>query len=160
MDKKKKIMIGAVGLGLAALAYFLFFKKEEKPVYGPGGEDGLDNPIQGAYQGDKPRSTGNASTELTLEPKSGFSTCLPALESEGGGKGKFISIDDPYTPRNIEDERRKMITDNLSVGDTIDLDGRACKIDKFWEDSSGRKAAIACEDHSNITYNANSQICW
>ena len=93
--------------------------------------------------------------------------CIPAMESEGGGMGKFISVDDPHTPGAVEIERRQIVHDNLNVGDTIDLDGRSCKIKKFWKDDgtkypdgAGRKSAIACEDHSNITYNANSQICW
>ena len=110
--------------------------------------------------GDKERSEGNASTEFTLEPKSGFSTCLPALESEGGGKGKYISIDDPYTPAAVETARRQLITDELNVGDTVDLDGRDCKIKKFWVDADGLDGAINCENHDNITFTANSQICW
>ena len=95
MDKNKKLMVAGVGLGLAVLAYFLFFKKEEKPTYGPGGADGLDNPETGPYQGTKNRSVGNSNTiTTTIEPKSGFSTCIPAMESEGGGMGNFISIFD------------------------------------------------------------------
>ena len=86
--------------------------------------------------------------------------CIPAMESEGGGKGKFISIDDPYTPGTVEAERRQLMHENLNVGDTIDLDGRSCKIKKFWVDGAGRKSAINCENHNNITYNSNSKICW
>ena len=56
MDKNKKIMVGVVGLGLAGLAYFLFFK--DKGAQAQTGKDGLDNPMTGAYQGNKPRSIG------------------------------------------------------------------------------------------------------
>jgi hypothetical protein len=154
MDNKTKIIIGA---GVAAVAaYFLFIKKDSTDKL--SGE--FDNPVEGPYMGDKERSEGNASTEFTLEPKSGFSTCLPALESEGGGKGKYISIDDPYTPAAVETARRQLITDELNVGDTVDLDGRDCKIKKFWVDADGLDAAINCENHDNITFTANSQICW
>jgi len=132
MDNKTKIIIGASVAAVAA--YFLFFKDKQAP-YKISGE--FDNPVEGPYMGDKERSVGNASTELTLEPKDGFSTCLPALESEGGGKGKFISIDDPYTPAAVETARRQLITDELNVGDTVDLDGRDCKIKKFWVDADG-----------------------
>ena len=67
-DKKIKQMVFAfIGLGVV----YLIYKKmkngteEKRAVYGPGGKDGLDNPIQGAYQGDKPRSTGNSTTTTT-----------------------------------------------------------------------------------------------
>jgi len=166
MDRNKKIMIGVVGLGLAGLAYFLFFKKDEQPggsgeEWKRGGKDGLDNPMTGPYMGDKPRSQGNSETITTLAPnRDGFNTCVPAMESEGGGKGKYISVDDPHTPGQVEQDRRQLIHDSLSVGDTIDLDGRSCKIKKMWADGRGLNSAIQCEDHSNITYDANSSICW
>ena len=190
MDKNKILL---VGLGLAGLAYFLFFKDEDEQTTGsitPGGTpsalpelvpvvatpnpysvtyaqthndpaSALDTPLTGTYQGTKPRSTGNSNTTTTtVQPHGSFAMCIPAMESEGGGKGKFISIDDPYTPGTVEAERRQLMHENLNVGDTIDLDGRSCKIKKFWVDGAGRKSAINCENHNNITYNSNSKICW
>ena len=135
-------------------------EKEEAPKQA----DPLDNPIVGAYQGTKPRSVGNStSTDIVVPPTTPAEqqyTCVPAMDSEGGGKGKYISIDDPHTPKNIESQRRQLITDQLSVGDTIYLDGNSCKIKKFWKDSQGRNAAIQCENHTNRTFNNNSKICW
>jgi len=160
MEKKTKLMIGVGVISLVG-AYFLFFKGDGKSgTNSVPNEDILDNPETGPYMGSKDRSVGNSnSTTTTLDSADGR-ICVPAMESEGGGKGHFISIDDPYTPKSIESERRKLVNDNLNVGDTIDLDGRSCKIDKFWVDSAGRKAAIACENHSNIVYNSDSKICW
>ena len=173
MDKNKKIML-IVGVAAAVGAYFMFANKPEEKIGDPDtdGDDDLgdipdvntnplDNPAVGPYQGDKPRSQGNSTTITpTVQPYGDFSMCVPAMESEGGGKGKYISVDDPYTPKAVESQRRQLITDNLSVGDTIDLDGRACTIKKFWKDSAGRNAAIQCENHDNISYDNNSQICW
>ena len=156
MDKKTKLIIGVGGIVL--ISAYLIFKKDDETT--SGRTPSLDNPIDGNYMGDKPRSQGNASTSVTVETTSGFSNCLPALESEGGGKGKYISIDDPYTPGAVETARRQLITDNLSVGDTVDLDGRSCKIKKFYVDSQGLNAGINCENHNNITFNSNSKLCW
>lgn len=162
MDKKKKITLAVAGIGLAGLAYFLFFKKDETTEeWKRGGKDGLDNPMTGPYMGDKPRSVGNSTTTTTVgETKSGFDMCIPAMESEGGGMGKYISVDDPHTPGQVEEDRRVLVHNNLNVGDTIDLDGRACTIKKFWADGRGLNSAIQCEDHSNISYTPDSQICW
>ena len=35
---------------------------------------------------------------ITTQPLS----CIPAMDSEGGGVGKYISVDGPQTPKNIE----------------------------------------------------------
>ena len=164
-DKKiKQIVFAIIGLGIL---YFMYKKmkgdKDKKKV------DTGDNPMTGSYQGNKKRSQGNSqTTTTTLTPTSSqYTYCIPAMDSEGGGKGKFISIDDPHTPGQVEIDRRNIVDANLNVGDTIDLDGRSCKIKKFWVDDGtkypdgrGRKSAIACENHSNITYNNNSKICW
>lgn len=179
MDKKNltKILVAVVGAGVL---YFVYKKiTEEKEGAETPGEDiptdipvtrvdavvqddpSKDNPTTGTYQGDKPRSQGNSRTTTTLAPnRDGFSLCIPAMESEGGGKGKYISVDDPHTPGQVEADRRQILHDNLQVGQTIDLDGRSCQIKKMWMDSSNRNSAIQCEDHSNITYDENSSICW
>ena len=176
MDKKKKLLL-VVGLALVgAVVYMIMKKKKEKdeaeapndenglPIEAPKNEDALDNPVTGVYQGTKPRSVGNSTeTNVVVPPVTEAEkkyTCLPAMDSEGGGKGKFISIDDPHTAKNIETQRRQLITDQLSVGSTIYLDGNSCKIKKFWKDSAGRNAAIQCENHTNRTFNSNSKICW
>ena len=103
MDKKKKITLAVAGIGLAGLAYFLFFKKDETTEeWKRGGKDGLDNPMTGPYMGDKPRSVGNSTTTTTVgETKSGFDMCIPAMESEGGGMGKYISVDEK---RDMKDQ--------------------------------------------------------
>ena len=148
---------------MVADLYMMMKKKKEKEE-APKKEDALDNPVTGAYQGTKPRSVGNStSTEVVVPPVTPAEqkyTCVPAMDSEGGGKGKFISIDDPHTPKNIESQRRQLITDQLSVGKTIYLDGNSCKIKKFWKDKQGRNAAIQCENHTNRKFNSNSKICW
>ncbi len=77
-------------------------------------------------------------------------TCLPAMDSEGGGVGKWISVDGPETPKEIETERRQIITNNLDEGDTIYFDGNQRIIHSFWLDSSGLKAAIKVEHHDNL----------
>ncbi len=98
--------------------------------------------------------------------KSNFSaqTCLPAMDSEGEGVGNWISVDGPETPKDIEIERRQIITDNLGEGDTIYLDGNQLVIHSFWLDSSGLKAAIKVEHHDSLVgshaYKQNSEICW
>ena len=160
MEKKTKLMIGVGVISLVG-AYFLFFKGDGKSgTNSAQSPDGLDNPETGPYMGNKNRSVGNSnSTTTTLDSADGR-MCVPAMESEGGGKGHFISIDDPYTPAAVETARRQLITDELNVGDTVDLDGRDCKIKKFWVDADGLDAAINCENHDNITFNTNSQICW
>lgn len=90
--------------------------------------------------------------------------CLPAMDSEGQGVGKWISVDGPETPQDVETERRQTITDNLSEGDTIYLDGNLLIIHSFWLDSSGLKAAIKVESHDSLVgshaYKQNSEICW
>ncbi len=163
MNNKKKVLL-VVGLGLAGVAIYMLMKKKKEKEEAPKQADPLDNPIVGAYQGTKPRSVGNStSTDIVVPPTTPAEqqyTCVPAMDSEGGGKGKYISIDDPHTPKNIESQRRQLITDQLSVGDTIYLDGNSCKIKKFWKDSQGRNAAIQCENHTNRTFNNNSKICW
>ena len=118
--------------GLAALGVIIWIIVRHRGKSGKTvNPDELDNPMQGPYVGHKPRSRGNsATTTTTVQPKSGFSRCIPAMESEGGGMGKFISVDDPHTPGGVEQERRQIVHDNLNVGDTIDLDGRSCKIKK------------------------------
>jgi hypothetical protein len=91
-------------------------------------------------------------------------TCLPAMDSEGAGVGKWISVDDPETPKEIETERRRIITDNLNKGDTIYLDGNQLIIHSFWLDSIGLKAAIKVEHHDSLVgshaYKEDSEICW
>jgi len=90
--------------------------------------------------------------------------CLPAMDSEAGGVGKWISVDGPETPKEIETERRQIITDNLNVGDTIALDGNQLIIHLFWLDGAGLKAAIKVEHHDSLVgshaYTDNSEICW
>tara|TARA_R110000824_G_scaffold218433_1_gene405016 strand:+ start:69 stop:560 length:492 start_codon:yes stop_codon:yes gene_type:complete len=163
MNNKKKVLL-VVGLGLAGVAIYMLMKKKKEQEEAPKQPDPLDNPIVGAYQGTKPRSVGNStSTDVVVPPATPTEqqyTCVPAMDSEGGGKGKYISIDDPHTPKNIEAQRRQLITDQLSVGDTIYLDGNSCKIKKFWKDSQGRNGSIQCENHTNRTFNSNSKICW
>ena len=165
MDEKKFKNVAVIVGGAVVLyfAYKYFTRDSEDEVV----EEELittleDNPGPGeVYGGDKPRSEGNSTTTTTVvEPGPEYSICVPAMESEGGGKGKYISVDDPHTPKQVESDRRQIINANLNVGNTIYLDGRPCQIKKFWVDSSDRKAAIQCEDHTNITYNDNSKICW
>ena len=173
-EKMTKVIVAVIGAGIL---YFLYKKITEEQDLGDedllqqqevptGGiiqtDPMMDNPSAGTtYQGDKPRSQGNSQTiTTTAQTRDGFSLCVPAMDSEGGGKGKYISVDDPHTPAQVEADRRQIIHDNLQVGHTIDLDGRPCKIKKFWADSAGRNSAINCEDHNNITYTANSSICW
>ena len=90
-------------------------------------------------------------------------SCIPAMDSEGGGVGKYISVDGPNTPKNIETERRLKIN-TLNVGDTIEFDGRPLVIKKFWVDASGVKGAIQVENHEaeigSHGYTANSKICF
>ena len=90
--------------------------------------------------------------------------CLPAIDSEGGGVGKWISVDGIETPKEIETERRQIITDNLNEGDTIYLDGNQLIIYSFWLDSAGLKAAIKVEHHDSLVgshaYVDDSEICW
>ena len=90
--------------------------------------------------------------------------CLPAMDSEAGGVGKWISVDGPETPKEIETERRQIITDNLHEGDAIYLDGHRLIIHSFWLDSSGLKAAIKVECHDSLVgshaYTDDSEICW
>ena len=96
----------------------------------------------------------------TFNPK----ICLPAMDSEGGGVGKYISVDDPETPKEVEDQRRQIMTENLSEGDTIYLDGNQLIIHSFWIDVGGLKAAIKVEYHDSLVgshaYMENSEICW
>ena len=91
-------------------------------------------------------------------------TCLPAMDSEGAGVGKWISVDGPETPKDIESERRQIITDNLNEGDTLYLDGNQLFIHSFWIDDYGLKAAIKVEYHDSLVgshaYKENSEICW
>ena len=77
-------------------------------------------------------------------------TYLPAMDSEGAGVGKWISVDGPETPKEVETERRQIITDNLNEGDTIYLDGNQLTIHSFWLDSIGLKAAIKVEHHDSL----------
>ena len=90
--------------------------------------------------------------------------CLPAMDSEAGGAGKWISVDGEDTPKEIETERRQIITDNLNKGDTIYLDGNQLIIYSFWYDSARLKAAIKVEYHDSLVgshaYIENSEICW
>ena len=105
MDKKKKLLL-VVGLALVgAVVYMIMKKKKEKdeaeapndenglPIEAPKNEDALDNPVTGVYQGTKPRSVGNSTeTNVVVPPVTEAEkkyTCLPAMDSEGGGKGKF-----------------------------------------------------------------------
>ena len=163
MNKKNKVLL-AVGLALVGVAVYMLMKKKKEKDEAPKKEDALDNPVSGNYQGTKPRSVGNSTeTNVVVAPTTEAEkkyTCLPAMDSEGGGKGKFISIDDPHTNKATETQRRQLITDELNVGDTIFLDGNSCKIKSFWTDKQGRNAAIQCENHTNRTYNSNSKICW
>ena len=91
-------------------------------------------------------------------------TCLPAMDSEGAGVGKWISVDGPETPKEVETERRQIITDNLNEGDTIYLDGNQLIIHSFWLDSIGLKAAIKVKHHDSLVglhaYKEDSEICW
>ena len=102
----------------------------------------------------------NSCQESTLY--SGF--CLPAMDSEGYGIGKWISVDGPRTPKAIEKNRRKIIHYNLDVGDVIFLDNRPLIVCDFWIDSNGFKAAIKVENHDSLVgshaYLDDSQICW
>ena len=86
------------------------------------------------------------------------------MDSEGGGVGKWISVDGPETPKEAETERRQIITDNLEVGDRIYLDGNQLIIYSFWLDSAGLKAAIKVEHHDSLVgshaYKEDSEICW
>jgi len=86
------------------------------------------------------------------------------MDSEGGGVGKFISVDGPETPIEVETERRQIITNNLQKGDTIYLDGNQLIIQSFWEDTAGLKAAIKVQHHDSLVgshaYRQDSEICW
>lgn len=86
------------------------------------------------------------------------------MDSEGEGVGNWISVDGPETPIEVETQRRQIITDNLSEGDTIYLDGNLLVIHSFWRDAAGLKAAIKVQHHDSLVgshaYMEDSEICW
>jgi|TARA_R110000824_G_scaffold103563_5_gene246033 hypothetical protein len=170
MDKGTKMLVLA---GVCVAGYMYYKKTEEDKL-----SEDQDNQDQDDVEDVEQRvsedvlgcmDTGADNYDATATKDDGSCvtapplTCVPAMDSEGGGVGKYISVDGPNTPKNIETARRLKIN-NLNVGETIQFDGRPLVIKKFWVDASGVKGAIQVENHEaeigSHGYTANSKICF
>jgi hypothetical protein len=170
MDKGTKMIVLA---GVLVAGYMYYKKTQEEEVSQDEDlkdEEDAENAKQEAPEevpGCMTQGSRNYNSDATKDDGSCLPplTCLPAMDSEGGGVGKYISVDGVNTPKNIETQRRQQLTDaNLNVGDTIEFDGRPLVIKKFWVDAAGLKGAIQVENHQaeigSHGYTANSKICF
>ena len=170
MDKGTKMIV----LAGVLVAGYMYYKKTQEDVISED-EDAQDEEDTENAKIEEPddisgcmdSASDNYNPDATIDNGSCIAptplSCVPAMDSEGGGVGKYISVDGPNTPKNIETDRRMKIN-GLNVGDTIQFDGRPLVIKKFWVDGAGLKGAIQVENHEaelgSHGYSANSKICF